>query len=56
MLKAQQEAPGSFRCGFGSVVFARLRGYLSSARAQGSALLVAFEAFFRGQLLYPVFP
>jgi transposase len=53
MLKVQQKVSGSFRSGGGAAAFARIRGYLSTLRKQGYALLAALEALFAGQPLYP---
>jgi transposase len=53
MLKAQQKIAGSFRADSGSEAFARIRGYLSSMRKQGVALLAALQTVFSGQPLYP---
>jgi transposase len=53
MLKVQQKIAGSFRADSGSVAFARIRGYLSSMRKQGIALLAALQTVFTGQPLYP---
>jgi transposase len=53
MLKVQQKVSGSFRSDWGAAAFARLRGYLSTLRKQGVALLAALEALFIGQPLYP---
>lgn len=55
MLKVQQKIAGSFRAPSGSEAFARIRGYLSSLRKQGVALLAALETLFTGQPLYPAF-
>jgi transposase len=53
MLKVQQKVSGSFRSDAGGVAFARIRGYLSTLRKQGNALLAALDALFAGQPLYP---
>jgi transposase len=53
MLKVQQKIAGSFRADHGSEAFARIRGYLSSMRKQGVALLAALQTVFTGQPLYP---
>jgi transposase len=53
MLKVQQKIAGSFRADSGSEAFARIRGYLSSMRKQGVALLAALQTVFTGQPLYP---
>jgi transposase len=53
MLKVQQKIAGSFRANHGSEAFARIRGYLSSMRKQGVALLAALQSVFTGQPLYP---
>jgi transposase len=55
MLKVQQKIAGSFRANAGSEAFARIRGYLSSMRKQGVALLAALQTVFTGQPLYPAF-
>jgi transposase len=55
MLKVQQKIAGSFRADGGSDAFARIRGYLSSMRKQGVALLAALQTVFTGQPLYPAF-
>ena len=52
-LKVQQKVSGCFRAPRGGDAFARLRGYLSTLRKQGHALLAAPEAVFAGQPLYP---
>lgn len=53
MLKVQQKIAGSFRATNGSDAFARIRGYLSSMRKQGVALLAALQTVVSGQPLYP---
>jgi transposase len=53
MLKVQQKIAGSFRADGGSDAFVRIRGYLSSMRKQGVALLAALQTVFIGQPLYP---
>lgn len=55
MLKVQQKVSGCFRSASGAAAFARLRGYLSTLRKQGHALLSALETLFVGQPLYPAF-
>jgi transposase len=55
MLKVQQKVSGCFRSVSGAAAFARLRGYLSTLRKQGHALLTALEALFTGQPLCPSF-
>jgi transposase len=52
-LKVQQKVSGSFRSDGGSEAFARIRGYLSSLRKQGVALLAALQTVFTSQPLYP---
>lgn len=56
MFKVQQKVSGAFRSASGATAFARLRGYLSTLRKQGYAPLVALEALFAGQPVYPAFP
>ena len=57
MLKVQQKISGGFRAadGSGADAFARIRGYLSTLRKQGVALLAALETVFAGHPLYPAF-
>jgi transposase len=59
MLKVQQKVSGCFRApdgpGSGATAFARIRGYLSTLRKQGVALLAALETVFAGQPLHPSF-
>jgi transposase len=52
MLKIQQKVSGSFRSDRGADAFACLRGYLSTLRKQGVALLAALETVVAGQPLY----
>jgi transposase len=54
-LKVQQKVSGCFRSDAGAAAFARLRGYLSTLRKQGRALLVALETVFAGRPLSPEF-
>jgi transposase len=51
-LKVQQKVSGCFRAARGGEAFARLRGYLSTPRKLGHALLPALQAVFAGQPLY----
>jgi transposase len=55
MLKVQQKVSGSFRSDRGADAFACLRGYLSTLRNQGVALLAALEMVVAGHPLYPAF-
>jgi transposase len=55
MLKVQQKVSGSFRSDRGAAAFACLRGYLSTLRKQGVALLAALETVVAGRPLYPAF-
>lgn len=55
MLKVQQKVSGCFRSSAGAAAFAQIRGYLSTLRKQGVALLAALEMTFVGQPLYPAF-
>ena len=55
MLKVQQKVSGSFRSDWGAKAFACLRGYLSTLRKQGVALLSALETVVAGQPLSPAF-
>lgn len=53
MLKTQQKVSGCFRSEAGAAAFARIRGYLSTLRKQGVALLDALRSLFTGSPLYP---
>ena len=53
MLKTQQKVSGGFRSEAGADAFARIRGYLSTLRKQGVALLDAVRTLFTGSPLYP---
>jgi transposase len=57
MFKVQQKVSGCFRAldGSGAAACARIRGYLSTLRKQGAALLAALDTVFAGQPLYPSF-
>jgi transposase len=44
MMKVQQKISGTFRTGLGAAQFARIRGYLSTARKQGYVPLTALQA------------
>src|SRR5271165_5795544 len=49
MLKVQQKVSGCFRSTRGGTAFGRIRGYLSTMRKQGVALLTALETVVRGE-------
>jgi transposase len=55
MLTVQQKVSGCFRSDPGAASFACIRGYLSTLRKQGVALLTALETVFGGQPLCPTF-
>ncbi len=55
MLKVQQKVSGGVRSDRGADAFACLRGYLSTLRKQGMALLAALETVVAGQPLSPDF-
>jgi len=44
MVKVQQKISGGFRTALGAAQFARIRGYLSTARKQGHSPLAALQA------------
>jgi transposase len=52
-LKVQQKVSGCFRSDWRADAYARIRGYLATLRKQGQALLVALDAVFANQPLYP---
>jgi transposase len=49
MVKLQQKISGCFRTPDGARSFCRVRGYLSTARKQGHALLYSIERAFAGK-------
>ena len=53
MLKVQQKVSGCFRSSAGPVSFCRLRGYLSTLKKQGQAVLPALQSVFAGHPLLP---
>jgi transposase len=53
MVKVQQKVSGCFRGDLGALFFCRIRGYVSTMRKQGHALLPLLEGALAG---YPVFP
>jgi len=53
MIKVQQKVSGCFRSPTGPVTFCRLRGYLSTLKKQGQALLPALQGVFAGHPLLP---
>lgn len=55
MVKVQQKISGCFRSEAFAVAFCRIRGYLSTLRKQGMALLTALEQALVGHPLSPAF-
>ncbi len=55
MVKVQQKISGCFRSSAGAVAFCRIRGYLSTLRKQGMALLTALEQALVGHPVSPAF-
>jgi len=53
MIKVQQKVSGCFRSPTGPVAFCRLRGYLSTLKKQGQAVLPALQGVFAGHPLLP---
>jgi transposase len=53
MVKVQQKISGCFRSATGAAAFCRIRGYLSTLRKQGRALLTALEQVLLGHPLLP---
>jgi transposase len=55
MVKVKQKISGCFRSEAGAQAFARIRGYLSTLRKQGTKLIHALERLFAGSPLVPSF-
>ncbi|MBE9080542.1 hypothetical protein IQ241_25235 [Romeria aff. gracilis LEGE 07310] len=55
MMKLKQKISGCFRTAAGGQQFCRIRGYISTLRKQGIAVLDALKSAFTGSPILPVF-
>lgn len=53
MIKVRQKVSGCFRSANGTAMFCRIRGYISTLRKQGCALLHALQSLFEGNTFWP---
>jgi transposase len=53
MVKVQQKISGTFRSREGATNFCRVRGYISTVRKNGEAVLMAIGGAFRGEPFMP---
>ena len=53
MMKVRQKVSGGFRSSKGTSMFCRIRGYISTLRKQGCALLPALQSLFEGDTFWP---
>jgi len=54
MVKVQQKISGTFRSREGATNFCRVRGYISTVRKNGEAVLMAIGGAFRGEPLHAI--
>jgi len=55
MMKLKQKISDGFRSAEGAKMFCGIRGYLSTLRKQGIAVLDALVNLFMGNLVFPAF-
>ena len=55
MIKLKQQISGCFRAATGRQPFCRIRGYISTLRKQGLAVLDALRSTFTANPLLPIF-
>ena len=53
MMKVKLKVSGCFRSEDGADAFCRIRGYISTLRKQGCALLAALQNLFAGEPVWP---
>jgi transposase len=54
MMKCKQKISGGFRTSQGAEQFARIRGFINTARKQGWGILASIQTIFVGNIPMPI--